>query len=154
MHICASKITEMSIEKIIAISGKPGLFELVTQTRTGFVAKSLETEKKLAVNLRHDVSILSEIAIYTYSDEIPLPDIFEKIYDKEEGGKAISHKSSKNELIAYFQEILPEYDEERVYQRDIKKILQWYNLLLDNDITSFTSDVDEPEEESAEGNEE
>jgi len=144
----------MSIEKIIAISGKPGLFELVTQTRTGFVAKSLETGKKMAVNLRHDVSILSEIAIYTYSDEIPLPDIFEKIYKKEDGEKAISHKSSKNELIAYFEEILPEYDEDRVYQRDIKKIFQWYNLLIDNNITSFKPEPEESEEESSEQDDE
>ncbi len=139
----------MSLEKILSISGKPGLYELKAQTRAGFVAESLINGKKLAVNLRHDVSMLSEIAIYTVDDEMPLPVVFEKIYAKEEGKKSISHKSSKAELEAYFSEILPEYDADRVYGSDIKKVFQWYNLLIENGITSFTKS-EETEEEAVE----
>lgn len=138
----------MNLEKILSISGKPGLFELKAQTRSGFVAESLLDKKKIAVNLRHNVSMLSEIAIYTYSDEVPLPEVFQKIYEKEEGKKSISHKESKEKLKTHFQEVLPEYDEERVYDNNIKKIFQWYNLLIDHGITSFQKE--EKEEENSE----
>lgn len=137
----------MSLEKILSISGKPGLYQLKAQTRSGFVAESLADGKKIAVNLRHNVSMLSEIAIYTTSDEIPLPEVFEKIFEKENGEKSMDHKESKAKLESYFAEILPEYDQDRVYSRDIKKIFQWYNLLIDNGITSFT---DKEEKEDAE----
>lgn len=140
----------MSLEKILSISGKPGLYELKAQTRTGFVAQSLLNGKNLPVNLRHDVSMLSEIAIFTYADEMPLPEVFEKIFEKEDGKKSIDHKVSKKELEAYFQEILPNYDEDRVYSRDIKKIFQWYNLLIHHGITSFSKEEGEEEEEAKE----
>jgi len=143
----------MTLEKILSISGKPGLYELKAQTRTGFVAKSLQNGRKTPVNLRSDVSMLSEISIYTYSDEIPLPEVFEKIFEKEDGKKSISHKKSKNELEAYFADILPEYDEARVYGSDIKKIFQWYNLLIENGYTSFT-DKNNNEEKTAVSDEE
>lgn len=128
----------MGLDKILAISGKPGLYELTAQTRGGFVAKSLLDGKKIAVNMRHNVSILSEIAIYTYTEEVPLGEVMQKIKEKEDGGEAISHKSSKKELEAYFSEILPEYDEDRVYASDMKKIVQWYNILIENGITDFS----------------
>ena len=127
----------MALDKILAISGKPGLYELTAQTRGGFIAKSMLDEKKIAVNMRHNVSILSEIAIYTYTEEVPLGEVFEKIKEKEDGKEAISHKSSKKELEDYFSEVLPDYDEDRVYTSDIKKIIQWYNLLIKNGYTDF-----------------
>ncbi|MBT8319773.1 MAG: DUF5606 domain-containing protein [Gramella sp.] len=130
----------MGLDKILAISGKPGLYELTAQTRGGFVAKSLLDEKKIAVNMRHNVSILSEIAIYTYTEEIPLGEVFQKIKDKENGGETISHKSSKKELESYFSEVLPDYDEDRVYASDMKKIFQWYNILIKNGFTDFTKE--------------
>lgn len=127
----------------MAISGKPGLYELKTQTRTGFLAQSLADGKTLSVSARHNVSLLSEIAIYTLSEEVPLAEVFEKISNKENGGEAISHKSSKDELEAYFFEVLPDYDEDRVYASDIKKVVQWYNLLQKNGHTSFAADEEE-----------
>lgn len=136
----------MGLEKILSISSKPGLYELKAQTRSGFVAQSLQDGKKIAVNLRHDVSLLSEIAIYTQEDEVPLPEVFEKIFNKENGKKSIDHKKSKNELTSYFEEILPEYDKDRVYASDIKKIFQWYNLLIDNGITTFKKEEEEATE--------
>ncbi len=133
----------MGLDKILSISGKPGLYELKTQTRSGFVAEALTDGKKLSVGIRHNVSILSEIAIYTFSEEVPLRDIFKKIQDKENGGQSISHKESKGALEKYFSEILPDYDEDRVYTSDIKKVIQWYNILQSKGITDFA----EPEKE-------
>lgn len=136
----------MSIEKILSISGKPGLFKLTQQTRSGFLAESLLDKKKISVSARHNVSLLSEIAIYTLTAEVPLREIFQKIATKENGKETINHKVPKIELEEFFFEILPDYDEERVYPSDIKKIVQWYNLLVKNGMTDFS----EPAEEDAE----
>ncbi|WP_299439896.1 DUF5606 domain-containing protein [uncultured Aquimarina sp.] len=132
----------MSLDKILSISGKPGLYELKAQTRSGFVAESLADGKKLSVSIQNNVSILSEIAIYTFTEEVPLREIFKRIQEKENGEKAISHKESKNKLEAYFSEVLPDYDEDRVYVSDMKKVIQWYNILQSKGITDF----EEPEE--------
>ncbi len=128
----------MSLDKILAISGKPGLFELKSQTRSGFLAESLLDEKKISVSIRHNVSVLSEIAIYTFTEEVPLREIFRKIQEKESGGQAISHKESKDKLEAYFSEVLPDYDEDRVYASDMKKVIQWYNILQSKGMTDFS----------------
>ena len=138
----------MSLEKILSISGKPGLYQLKTQTRNGFLAESLLDGKKISVGARDNVSLLSEIAVYTLTEEVPLREVFIKISEKEDGGQAINHKVPKIELEEYFFEVLPEYDEERVYASDIKKIVQWYNLLQKNGITDFTEkETDASEEE-------
>lgn len=128
----------MSLEKILAISGKPGLYELKSQTRSGFLAQSLLDGKKISVSARHNVSLLSEIAIYTLTEEVPLREVFNKIATKEEGREAINHKVSKDQLEEYFFNVLPDYDEERVYASDIKKVVQWYNLLHKNGMTDFS----------------
>lgn len=148
MHICFRKeIKKMSLDKIIAISGKPGIYSLKTQTRGGFVTESLLDGKKLSVGARHNVSVLSEIAIYTTSAEMPLREVFEKIKEKEGGEQAISHKSSKDELEEYFFNLIPDYDEDRVYASDIKKVVQWYNILQKNGIMDFSATSSEEEEE-------
>ena len=140
----------MALEKILSIAGKPGLYRLLTQTRTGFVGESLLDGKKVSVGLRNNVSVLSEIAIYTLEAEVPLREVFQKIKEKEKGGKtSVGHKDEKIKLEEYFFEILPDYDEDRVYASDIKKIIQWYNILHDNGITDFS----EPEGESAKADE-
>ena len=139
----------MELDKVMSISGKPGLYELMAQTRGGFVAESMLDGKKISVNMRHNVSLLSEIAVYTYTEEVPLREIFQKIKEKENGGEAISHKESKQKLEEYFSEILPDYDEDRVYISDIKKIIQWYNLLISKGITEFEKKT-EPKKSSDE----
>ncbi|WP_407933259.1 DUF5606 family protein [Aequorivita sinensis] len=140
----------MSLEKVLSISGKPGLYKLKSQTRAGFLAESLLDGKTINVSGRHNVSLLSEIAIYTLSAEVPLREVFNKISTKEEGKEAISHKSSKIELEEYFFSVLPDYDEDRVYASDIKKVLQWYNLLVNNGITDFSETKAENKEEDKE----
>ncbi|MGJ8714464.1 DUF5606 family protein [Maribacter stanieri] len=141
----------MGLEKILSVAGKPGLYKLITQTRTGFVAESLLDGKRITVSLRSSVSVLSEIAIYTLEEEVPLRDVFKKIQEKENGGKtSIGHKEEKIKLEEYFFEVLPNYDEDRVYVSDIKKVIQWYNILTDNKITDFSSEEIEKEEASEE----
>jgi len=139
----------MSLEKILSISGKPGLYQLKSQTRSGLLAESIVDGKKISVSARQNVSLLSEIAIYTLTEELPLSEVFRKIAKKENGGEAISHKSSKDELEEYFFEVLPEYDEDRVYPGDIKKVIQWYNLLTKNGITDFSNKSTEEETSNA-----
>ncbi|MFN7100535.1 MAG: DUF5606 domain-containing protein [Flavobacterium sp.] len=145
----------MNLEKILAISGKPGLYILRVQTRTGFVAESLADGKKITVNLKSNVSLLSEISIYTYEGEKPLAEIMQTIADKENNGPALSHKEDNSKLAAYFQEILPNYDEERVYPSDIKKILNWYGILQAKDLLVSPAAAEAtPETEAAEATEE
>ncbi len=136
----------MSLDKILSISGKPGLYELKTQTRTGFVVEALADGKKMSVSIHHNVSVLSEIAIYTYTEEVPLREVFKRIQEKESGAQTISHKESKATLQSFFSGILPDYDEDRVYPSDMKKVIQWYNILQAKEITDFEA----PEETAAE----
>ncbi|MCH4551017.1 DUF5606 family protein [Aestuariibaculum lutulentum] len=120
----------MSLDKVLSIAGKPGLYNLVAQTRAGFVAESLVDNKRISVGIQQNVSVLSEIAIYTLEEEVPLRQVFENIKAKENGGQtSVSPKDSKDKLEEYFFEVLPNYDEDRVYASDIKKVIQWYNLL-------------------------
>lgn len=140
----------MGLEKILSISGKPGLYELKKQTRTGFLAESLLDGKKISISAHHNVSLLSEIAIYTLTEEVPLRKIMQKIKDKENAGKAINHKSDKIKLEEYFFEVLPDYDEDRVYTSDIKKIIQWYNLLQQKDLMDFSEPTEEDPQQPSE----
>ena len=122
----------MKLNQILTISGKPGLFQLQSRTRSGFLALSLIDGKRISVGLRSNVSLLSEIAIYTLDEEKPLEDVFRAIKEKENGAKTpISHKAPNEELEEYFFSVVPNYDEDRVYPSDIKKIIQWYNILID-----------------------
>ena len=141
----------MSIQKILAISGKPGLFELKIQTRTGFVAESLLDGKRITVSMRSNVSLLSEIAVYTYSEEVRLSEVFKAIATKENGEQTISHKEDDAKLKSYFREILPDFDEDRVYTSDIKKIFNWYNLLQPKGLVTVEalSEEEKQEEESS-----
>jgi len=138
----------MSLESILSIAQKPGLFKLVTQTRGGFIAESLLDGKRISVNLRSNVSLLSEIAIYTLTEEVPLRDVLNKIKDKENGAKtSVSHKDSKDALEEYFFDVLPDYDEDRVYPSDIKKVVRWYNLLHEHEMLDLLNEEQSNEEE-------
>jgi len=121
----------MEYSKIIAIAGKPGLYEAISQTKSGFIVESLLDKKRFPIASTNNVSLIENIAIYTYDEDMPLLDVFKAIYTKEDGKKAISHKESSNKLSAYFGEVLPNFDDERVYASNIKKVVQWYNILVD-----------------------
>lgn len=143
----------MSLDKVLSIGGKSGLYKLIAQTRGGFVAESLVDNKRISVSVQNNVSILSEIAIYTLTEEVPLKQVFESIKKKEKGQQSsVKPKDSKDALEAYFFDVLPNYDEDRVYASDIKKVIQWYNLLQTHDMLNFSdseeeSDVTSDEEE-------
>lgn len=126
------------------------MYRLITQTRAGFVAESLLDGKRISVGLRSNVSVLSEIAIYTLEEELPLREVFQKIHDKENGKKtSVGHKEDKSKLEEYFFEVLPDYDEDRVYASDIKKVVQWYNILQEKGITDFSEKNTENESDIA-----
>ncbi|CAM1368720.1 conserved hypothetical protein [Tenacibaculum litopenaei] len=120
----------MEFNKIIAVTGKPGLFEILSQTKTGVIVKSIVDGKRFPITATHNVSLLENIAIYTYEEEVPLGQVLKNIADKEGGKEGISHKESAAKLVAYFSEVLPNFDEERVYASNIKKVMQWYNTLV------------------------
>ena len=137
----------MALEKVIAIGGKPGLYELIAQTKGGFVGESLVDKKRLTVSIRAKVSVLSEIAIYALDREVPLLEVFEAIHKKEDGKEtSVSPKADKLALEEYFFSILPNYDEDRVYASDMKKILSWYNLLLNSGILKEALEAETTEE--------
>ena len=136
----------MNVDKILAISGKPGLYALKVQTRTGFVAESLLDGKRITVGLRSNVSLLSEISMYTHTAEKPLVEVMRAIAIKENEGPAISAKEDSAKLVAYFTEILPDYDQDRVYASDIKKVINWYGILQAKGLVS----KEEPKLENAE----
>lgn len=126
------------LKGILSISGQSGLYKLVAESKNNIIVECLETKKRIPVYSTAKVSALEDIAIYTETSDVPLKDIFKSISDKEEGGSALSHKSSGNELKTYFEEVVPEYDKDRVYVSDIKKVLLWYNTLHEKEMLDFT----------------
>ncbi len=139
----------MSLEKVIAISGKPGLYEIISRTKSGLIVQSMSDGKRFPVNSVHNVSTLNDIAIYTYEEEVPLPEVFTSIYEKEEGKASIDPKSDKQTLLQFFGEVLPGFDEERVYPSNIKKVVSWYNTLVEAGF-DFESLKETPAEDGAE----
>lgn len=119
----------MNLTGVIAISGRPGLFKVVAQGKNNVIVEALADKKRFPAYSSDRISALEDISIYTYGEDKPLKEIVTAIFDKENGGETISHKESEAKLVAYLLEVLPNYDQERVYVSDIKKIFQWYNLL-------------------------
>jgi len=137
----------MEFSKIIAVSGKPGLFEILSQTKTGVIVKSLVDGKRMPITATHNVSLLENIAMFTYEEDVPLGEIFKTIATKEDGKETISHKESKKALEDFFSEVLPDYDEERVYTSNIKKVVQWYNILAKSEFDFKSLEITESNEE-------
>ena len=138
----------MELKDVVAINGKPGLYLVKAQSKGGVIVESLIDGKKIPVAISHNLSALNEIAIYTYDKEVPLRLVFKGIAEKENNNAAISHKESEKTLVSYFREVLPNFDEERVYPSNIKKVLQWYNLLASKnfDFASIKEEEEETEE--------
>ena len=137
------------LEKILAISGKPGLYKLVSRGNNSLIVETLDAQKKrLPVFGTDKVISLADIAMYTDEEEVPLRRVFKNIREKEDGKKTSLDykKASKDELAAFMAEALPNYDRDRVYPADMKKLAQWYNILIENEITDF----EEPKTENTE----
>ena len=145
----------MELSKILSISGRPGLFKMIAQTKNGVVVESMIDNKRFTAFAHEQISSLEEISIFAEEEDVSLIDVFKLIYEKLEGKKALSHKSSSKELKGFFEEVLPTYDKERVYVSDIKKVINWYNLLIEKDFLEFPEEKQkEDEEKSSESNEE
>lgn len=135
------------LKGILAISGHSGLFKMVAESKNSIIVESLDTKKRMPVYSTAKVSALEDIAIYTYEADVPLKDVFKAISDVENGGAAISSKSSGKELKTYFEQVLPDFDQERVYVSDIKKVILWYNALHEKDMLDFSENEDEDKKE-------
>jgi hypothetical protein len=124
----------MEISEIISISGQGGLFKVVAKTKTGLIVESMKEKKRMPVYASQKISALEDISIFGTTEDMPLSEIFRKIYEKEKGGKALDAKSDNNDLKTYFEAIFPDFDDSRVYASDIKKVFLWYNTLHEMDL--------------------
>jgi Domain of unknown function (DUF5606) len=119
----------MILKDILAISGEPGLFRFIAQGKNAIIVEHLETKKRSSAYGSAKVSSLDDIAIFTEKEDLPLGKVFDLIYEKENGGAAPDSKSDVVKLKAWFEGIIPEYSKDKVYTSDIKKVVQWYNIL-------------------------
>ncbi len=138
------------LEGILSISGQGGLFKMVSQAKNSIIVESLVDGKRMPAYATSRISALEDISVFTEEGDKKLEEIFEAIYKKEDGGKAINPKSSASELKEYFEFVLPDYDRDRVYVSDIKKILAWYNLLNEQGMLDFTEKEEAEAEQAAE----
>lgn len=143
----------MNLKDILAISGMSGLYKFVSQGRNGVIIEGLVDKKRMNASASARVSALEDIAIYTDDKEIPLKEVLRRIYQKENAKEAIDPKSDNDKLKKYFKEIVPNYDQEKVYVSDMKKVFTWYNLLLSLNMIDLEEDPKEEEktEEIKEG---
>ncbi len=142
----------MDLSKILSIAGKPGLFQMISQSKSGLIVESLTDGRRIPAFSHERISSLEEISIFTETDDVPLKDVLLGIFKKEDGKKTISHKSSANELKALLISVLPDYDEERVYVSDIKKLINWYNQLVDKNLIDFEEEKEDKVEATEEKN--
>lgn len=139
----------MDLSKILAISGKPGLFRNIAQTKTGVVVESLIDGKRFPAFSHERISSLAEISIFTTGEDVSLKTVLKKIFEKYQGQKVLDHKASGPQLRDFMDEILPDYDKERVYSSDIKKLVMWYNLLVEKGLLDFSDDENEENKPAA-----
>ncbi len=142
----------MDLSKILSIAGKPGLYQMISNTKNGVLVESLIDGKRIPAFSHERISSLEEISVFTEIEDVPLKQIFHSIYNITSNQQALSHKSSTAELVAFFESVLPTYDKARVYASDIKKMIQWYNLLQAKGLVDLVEDV-EPEESGSDSKE-
>ena len=138
------------LRTILSVSGKPGLYKLISQGKNMLILETLDaTKKRLPVYAHDKVISLGDIAMYTDDEEVALGEVLESLKNKENAAAAsIDYKkASQDELHAYMAEVLPTYDRDRVHTSDIKKLIQWYNILINNGITEFVAQEEEAVEE-------
>tara|TARA_B100001142_G_C14348103_1_gene660878 strand:+ start:8919 stop:9341 length:423 start_codon:yes stop_codon:yes gene_type:complete len=129
----------MELKGIVAVTGRPGLFKIISRGNNTIIVENLYDKKRIPITARQQVNSLEEIGIYTIEETVPLADIFNIIAKKEDYSESISHKLDNKELKEYFNEILPNYDKDRVYMSDIKKVILWYNILQKADIIKLSN---------------
>ena len=138
----------MELKDIISISGKSGLYSIVGKSKNNVIVESLSDKKRFPIFNTNKISALSDISIYTYDEEVLLSEIYSKIFEENNGGKTIDHSEPQDKLKTKFEELVPNYDKEQVYNSDIKKLFQWYNILHETNNLKLKED---PESEKIEG---
>ncbi len=140
------------LNSILAISGKPGLFKMVSQGKNMIIVESLLDKRRMPAYGSERIISLGDIAMYTDEEDIPLRQVFKSIQTKENGSKIAMDvkKAGNEELRAYLQEVLPNFDRDRVHTSDIRKLIQWYNLLVDNGLTDFEEPAENTEDVATE----
>jgi len=137
------------LSKILSVTGRPGLYKLISTGKNLNIVESLGDGKRLPVYVHEKVVALSDVSIYTNEGDTPLRDVLKRMKEKENGGKAsVSSKASGNELFTYLKEVLPDYSRESVYASDVKKIISWYNILMENGV-ELEEDENDVKEETA-----
>jgi hypothetical protein len=145
----------MELKDVVSIGGKPGLYQIVGRRKNGLIVETLDKAKRrMPTNITQKVSVLEDISIYTIDGEARLREVFRTIFEKEKGGTSVPDKAAgKDDLSSFMSEILPDYDEERVYQSDIKKLCQWYYILKEEtnleELVAEQKEESEPEGESS-----
>lgn len=127
----------MELKDILAISGMPGLYKYVARSQRGVIVESLADGKRLNAAMASKMSALTEISMFAENEDVPLATVLTNIYNYTQGKEAISHKEAPEKIKAYMAEILPDYDRERVHVSDMKKLFQWYNILVNAGMTEF-----------------
>lgn len=135
----------MELKDILAISGQPGLYKFIAQSSNGVIVESLIDNKRFNAPASAKVSSLGEIALYTEGDDMPLAEIFESMFKHTQGKQTISPKSTPDQMKALFGEVVPQYDRDRVHVSDMKKIISWFNILVDSGMTEFKIEQEEEE---------
>ncbi|HPX59640.1 MAG TPA: DUF5606 domain-containing protein [Bacteroidales bacterium] len=143
----------MDLKKILIVSGKSGLFYIVNQGKDRIIVESIQDKSRHPIFPSNKVISLEDISIFTNAEEVPLKKVFLKIFELENGQKCIDNKSDSNALKTYMEKVLPEYDRERVYVSDMKKLFSWYNLLIEHNMLNF-DDIKKEEEEKEKKTEE
>jgi hypothetical protein len=137
----------MDLTKILSITGKPGLYQMIAQTKTGMVVESLEDGKRFTAFAHQRISSLEEISIFTYGEDMPLKEVFKKMQERLQDAPAPDPKGSDAELTEFFGDMVEDYDQERVYPSHIRKILSWYQLLTEKGMLEFEEEEKEQEQE-------
>jgi len=139
----------MDLKEILSVSGKPGLFKTIAQTKSGVIIESLTDGKRIQAFASDKISSLGEISIFTTTEDMPLREVFRLIREKNGEQPAPDVKSDDRALKAFFETIVPDYDQDRVYTSHMRKLVQWYNMLIAYGITDFSAPADESEEETS-----
>ncbi len=138
----------MELKEILAVSGYPGLYKYVAQSTRGIIVEGLADGKRMNVPSNARVSSMTDISVFTESEDRPLADIFTAFYEKTGGQPTVGHKDDPKKVEAAFAEVVPDYDPDKVHLSDMKKIVQWYNALLAAGMTDFSLPAEETEGEA------
>jgi len=146
-----TKNKDHMLKGILSISGQPGLYKMVAEAKNKIIVESLVTGKRMPASASAKISSLEDIAVYTHSGDVPLREILKRISDHENGGTCLDPKAATPVVKKYFEAIIPDFDQERVYVSDIRKVLLWYNLLLQKEMLDFTEELEEGSGEAETG---